>query len=447
MKALITITFLFFIVMPSHSQWVQTSTPDGGGVTDMIVLSDGTIIVTTASFNWPSGQPGGIRRSTNGGASWQNIVNVFNGRSLWLGSTGKIYASYWPFPDTENLYESTDGGVSWEQIYWGTPNNNIFSIATMDNDNVIFIGKRNGVWRSINGGLWQPASAGIPPDTWVYDLDVNHSDGFIAAGTSKGLYVSSNNGNNWTAVSGISQTDTISVIKFMNSTNEVFNNNNLHAFDTKGGSWEINSPGFIIATLIYSFLARPNNIGIIRNEIIEDLMILALSGFGFRNTNSGIGAGFAYSTDKGMNWIQNNDGLPQNPVMTSIGYQVQGNELKLYAGLYENNIGGAKIYSLNMPVGIQQISSEIPQMFELSQNYPNPFNPSTKIRFSLPNNELVKLVVYNSLGKEVAILLEQQLTPGSYEYIFDGNELSSGVYFYKLSGADYSLTKKMILVR
>jgi photosystem II stability/assembly factor-like uncharacterized protein len=442
MKTFITITFLLFIVKPSPSQWIQTSTPDGGGVTDMVVLSDGTLIVTTASFNWPSGQPGGIRRSTNGGASWQNIVNVFNGRSLWLGSTGKIFASYWPFPDTENLYESTDGGVSWQQIYWGAPNNNIFSIATKDNDNVIFIGKRNGVWRSINGGLWQPASAGIPPNTWVYDLDVNHSDGFIAAGTSKGLYVSSNNGNNWTAVSGISQTDTITKVIFDYAITSLDGSDQFDRLlaGSKSGSLFDGSQksNYLLATLLAIF----------EKDEISGFCIIYLQSQNMKvHGVATFRGGFHVSTDNGNNWEIKNEGLPQNPEMASIGYHFQGINLLIYGGMFENSNGGAKIYSLNMPVGIQQISSEIPQVFELSQNYPNPFNPSTKIRFSLPNNELVKLVVYNSLGKEVAILLEQQLTQGSYEYIFDGNELSSGVYFYRLYNENMFITKRMILLK
>ena len=98
-------------------------------------------------------------------------------------------------------------------------------------------------------------------------------------------------------------------------------------------------------------------------------------------------------------------------------------------------------------IGIQQISSQIPASFNLHQNYPNPFNPSTIIRFDIPSGELVSLKIYNSLGQEVANLVNKELTAGSYEYIFDGSDLSSGVYFYTLKTKDFIDSKKMLLVK
>ena len=102
-------------------------------------------------------------------------------------------------------------------------------------------------------------------------------------------------------------------------------------------------------------------------------------------------------------------------------------------------------YSSN--VGIQQISNGIPGAFRLSQNYPNPFNPSTKIRFDLPGSSETRLTVYNSLGKEVAILVNEHLKAGSYEYEFDAGKLTSGIYFYTLSYNGDKETKKMLLIK
>ncbi|HMS66093.1 MAG TPA: T9SS type A sorting domain-containing protein [Ignavibacteria bacterium] len=90
--------------------------------------------------------------------------------------------------------------------------------------------------------------------------------------------------------------------------------------------------------------------------------------------------------------------------------------------------------------------------FSLSQNYPNPFNPSTKIDFSLPENGFVNLTIYNSLGKEVENLVNQNLNSGVYNYEFNGSKLNSGVYFYRLSfsnnkGEFFSDTKKLLLVK
>ncbi|MBS1493083.1 MAG: T9SS type A sorting domain-containing protein [Bacteroidetes bacterium] len=85
--------------------------------------------------------------------------------------------------------------------------------------------------------------------------------------------------------------------------------------------------------------------------------------------------------------------------------------------------------------------------FSLEQNYPNPFNPSTVINFNVPSNTFVKLKVYNSLGKEVELLVNENLSAGSYSVNFNASNLSGGVYFYKLETANYTETKKMILIK
>ena len=84
---------------------------------------------------------------------------------------------------------------------------------------------------------------------------------------------------------------------------------------------------------------------------------------------------------------------------------------------------------------------------DFSQNYPNPFNPSTNINFTLPKTEYVTLKIYDILGKEVAILINQELNAGNHTKTWDANNLSSGVYFYRLTAGKFTETKKMILVR
>ncbi len=101
----------------------------------------------------------------------------------------------------------------------------------------------------------------------------------------------------------------------------------------------------------------------------------------------------------------------------------------------------------NNPIGIQQISSEVPQRFELKQNYPNPFNPVTNIEFSIAKTRDVNLVIYNSLGQLVATLVNQELKPGIYKYDFNASGLPSGSYYYRLTAGDFVRTNKMILVK
>jgi hypothetical protein len=92
-------------------------------------------------------------------------------------------------------------------------------------------------------------------------------------------------------------------------------------------------------------------------------------------------------------------------------------------------------------------SSNVPKAFNLMQNYPNPFNPSTTIKYEIPKQENVTLKVYNLLGEEVVTLVHGIKQSGSYKVHFDANNLSSGVYFYKLRAGSFVQTKKMILLR
>ena len=98
-------------------------------------------------------------------------------------------------------------------------------------------------------------------------------------------------------------------------------------------------------------------------------------------------------------------------------------------------------------VGIIPISTTIPSKFELSQNYPNPFNPATKINFALPKTGFTSLKVFSVEGKEVASLVNNELTAGTYTFEFDASGLSSGIYFYTLKADNISETKKMFLVK
>jgi hypothetical protein len=97
-------------------------------------------------------------------------------------------------------------------------------------------------------------------------------------------------------------------------------------------------------------------------------------------------------------------------------------------------------------VGIQN-NSEIPKVYSLSQNYPNPFNPTTSIKFSLPKAGIVKLAVYDILGNEVMTLQNGTMQAGNYILDFNTSNLSSGVYFYKLTADNFTDTKKMMLIK
>jgi hypothetical protein len=102
---------------------------------------------------------------------------------------------------------------------------------------------------------------------------------------------------------------------------------------------------------------------------------------------------------------------------------------------------------LSLPVGITNNGGNVPNEYSLGQNYPNPFNPTTNIKFSVPNNGLVKIVIFDILGRQVGTLLNEVKTAGNYTVDFDASNLSSGAYFYRLEAGNFTETKKMLLVK
>lgn len=88
-----------------------------------------------------------------------------------------------------------------------------------------------------------------------------------------------------------------------------------------------------------------------------------------------------------------------------------------------------------------------PFSFELKQNYPNPFNPKTHIEFSIPEKQKVELTVFNTLGQKIKTILNEELDAGNHFAVFDGSELTSGIYFYKLKAGNYTSIKKMVLMK
>lgn len=97
--------------------------------------------------------------------------------------------------------------------------------------------------------------------------------------------------------------------------------------------------------------------------------------------------------------------------------------------------------------GITINNGEIPATYSLEQNYPNPFNPETNIKFGLPKSGNVKLAIYDLTGKEVAVLLNDFKQAGSYTFSFNGSNLSSGVYFYRIVSGNFVETKRMVLIK
>lgn len=112
----------------------------------------------------------------------------------------------------------------------------------------------------------------------------------------------------------------------------------------------------------------------------------------------------------------------------------------------KTNAANAKV-KYSTVLGISSDETIVPEKFQLHQNYPNPFNPSTTIKFGLAKNSLVKISVYDMLGREVAQLVNEKLNAGTHEATFNASNLTSGTYFYKLETEFFTETKKMLLIK
>ncbi len=104
---------------------------------------------------------------------------------------------------------------------------------------------------------------------------------------------------------------------------------------------------------------------------------------------------------------------------------------------------------IEKPLTKQQVITELgkPDSYALNANYPNPFNPSTNIQFSTPEQSFVELKVFDILGNEVANLVKQDMEPGNYSVVFNGSNLASGIYLYRLVSGNFFDTKKMMLIK
>jgi N-acetylneuraminic acid mutarotase len=122
------------------------------------------------------------------------------------------------------------------------------------------------------------------------------------------------------------------------------------------------------------------------------------------------------------------------------------NRIYLFGGKKGNNDPITKIEMLDLVTSVNN-NDITPNSYALHQNYPNPFNPTTKIKYDIPITSVVKLELYDLLGNKIRNIVEGEYSAGSYETLFDASELPSGIYFYKLSGNNVNIIKKMVLVK
>jgi photosystem II stability/assembly factor-like uncharacterized protein len=371
-----------------------------------------------------------ILKTSNGGDNWSIIHSVYRdlNRVIFLDqNTGYVCGGL----NTSGSYlvKTTDGGTNWTQI--NSPKALRIRDMSVLNEDTIWIAddffSRN-VYRTTNGGSnWELQYSTGNQITRVYFF--NGELGFL--NVTSGLWRTTNSGLNWTQVPG---ENGFRDMYFADSLTG-WKCNVLMKKTTDGGlTWitqTLQSGGYIQTSGISSF-----------SNINADT-IWGVGGYVLFPNNQ-VRAIMHRTTNGGGNWLYQ---IPDTSVIvfpeyvefdnskTGWGYDVAP------TGIHTKT-GGDSIF-----LSIQQISSEIPSDFVLHQNYPNPFNPVTRIRFDIPVTGDVKFMVYDILGKQVELLVDEKLSTGSYEYTFNASRLSSGVYFYTLRTDKAVLTKKMLLTK
>ncbi|HPS65054.1 MAG TPA: T9SS type A sorting domain-containing protein, partial [Ignavibacteria bacterium] len=309
------------------------------------------------------------------------------------------------------VFLSQNNGTSWSAVNNGLTNPDISSLELSGSK--IYAGTGDGVYLSQNNGQsWSALNNGM---TNQNVKSIVFSGSRIFAGTDAGVYLSQNNGNSWTAV-----------------------NNGL--LNLNINSLSLNGSMLYAATGSGIFFSQNN--GSSWTGVNNGLTNLNVNSFGINGTNifAGTDGGVFLTINSGQNWVEKNQGFDSIP--------------RIYSMLVAHNYvfagtGGQSIWIHALPglLSLQNIPSEVPSGYKLEQNFPNPFNPATNIKFSIPKSSLVRLSVFNVAGMEVETLLNETLTPGTYQTSWEASKYSSGVYFCKLQSESFSETKRMILIK
>ncbi|WP_041294086.1 T9SS type A sorting domain-containing protein [Ignavibacterium album] len=128
-------------------------------------------------------------------------------------------------------------------------------------------------------------------------------------------------------------------------------------------------------------------------------------------------------------------------------YRLKAVDLQSLVSNPSGSVGTYVLGGIPYKIGGEGENQKTPEKYTLTQNYPNPFNPSTTIDFSIKENSNVTLKIYDMLGKEVALLVNERKEPGKYSVTFNASELPSGIYVYRLDANDFTATKKLMLVK
>jgi photosystem II stability/assembly factor-like uncharacterized protein len=408
-----------------HSNWIPR-------ISDVQQSLYSTAIANDFQF-WAAGEGGLIMHTTDGGTHW-TVASMLEGdihvvvaydflRYLACTSTGDGLA---------RIHKTTDGGNSWTIV--DMTRTEWRSIQVFNSSDAYALGDPDGgFWvlkRTTDGGRsWftvQPALPAAPEERGEYSAmtwtDASH--GWFGTNTNK-LYRTTDGGATWLAAVLPPITSDVSALYF-------------HRYPASLTGLIGSSDGAI---------RRTSDGGVTWSEEISRLPsgVLGLGGLLFSGECWAMSGGsIYYSQDTGRSW-------------RTTGYDAYDGSTHLnqffmsgasYSG-YGCAVGdsGTIVSFRRYITDVYPPPSFTPNSPELEQNYPNPFNPSTTIRYGLPHSSHVTLTVYNTLGQQVAQLVNEQQQAGFHDAVFLGDGLASGVYFYRLQAGDYTSTRKLLLLR
>jgi photosystem II stability/assembly factor-like uncharacterized protein len=377
-----------------------------------------------------SPQVGTIFRTTDGGSSWvlqhigfyPNALFFLNNSIGWCGGTD----------GSPNMLKTTDGGINWTPL-----SNNLqggilriqFFNDMMGWINVSSSSAYNKLYFTTDGGISWNLNVDAVNDFWFTDMNTGWY--FI----NDNIFHTTNAGADWSLQHSDSGKNLLSLY---------FYNQNLGwAAGYDGYILHTNNGGTPVELVSFSASVQDNNIN------LHWITASELNNYGFEVQR------------KIAKHVENNN-------WEVIGF-VEGNgtttELIIYS-FYDRNLSEGKYtyrlrqidydgtfeYSVEIEVFINSPSAHI-----LEQNYPNPFNPVTKIKFTIPQKDdsfigkakgsLVTLRVFDLLGKEIAVLINEEKLAGTYEVDFNGSNFSSGAYYYRIQVDNFIKTKKLLLLK
>ncbi len=397
--------------------------PSGNGITSKSITA-----LAAGGSRVLAGTGDGLDVTTDAGATWTDAAEFTNKQLYAFASSGG-----WTFAGTggQGLFASSNQGESWIDANGNLPASGwrpVYSAAA--DPTYVYIGTADGVYRSSDYGVsWEPAKAGMT-DSVAYALC--SANGTIFAGTNTLMYRSTDHGTTWTAsTNGLRSYRILSIVNVDSVVLAAYafgGNPTVYRSTDAGDSWNPTTDG--LAT--YS-------------TTIQTLHVHGKNVFGGTSAN-----GVWLSTDRGESWSDISEGL-SGPGLAISALTTVGEFL--YAGAERGGVWKRPLSDVVVSVE-GKTTFGIAGSFGLEQNYPNPFNPTTIIRYSVGGSRLqgsgtsdVRLVVYDVLGREVAVLVNEKEGPGNYQVTFEAGNLTSGTYFYRLRTGAIECTRCMILVK